>query len=669
MSLAAALVWEVRATGSDNSGGAFNPVTGASSLDYSQQDVAQQAYTDLVIGNPTTTQLSSVTRAFQATDVGNTIRITGGVNFTVGTYEIVSVLSGVATVDRSVGTAGATGGTGNLGGALALPATAFSRGVGGNTFYLKGAFTTASTITGPPAGTIAQPTRVIGYQVTRTDDLVATITSTNAAASPVLSLASGFAEVRNVKIDAAALSNIGLQVGAAAVVLHGCQVFNFLQRGFNHTTGPNMVFDCLASGGVGGSGSAGDRRAGFVAVAAQPIWYARCVSRAGATNGFASGTSIAAYTDCFVDALTQESAAGGHGFQIQGGGNGVLVYHATINNIQGSGLWANVANCLDVSAVQDTLFANVSRYAFESIAPAPVITSLAYTRRFKSNAFFNVALGRQLNVAVGESEITLTASPFNSATDLGINAAVGGGALLRQAGVPGPFLGLDGTTGFSDIGATQASASSGGGSSASAAISLWRELTNERNVVRVPDSTVVLYIQAGLEALNRRIEYHYTDDSSTVVIVAGTQEYPLPLDFLELVWAEHAGRELKKSSIERWRSETQDAWRREAGTEPAQYAVYANKIILRPVPNAAAVAAGATLTIRYRSTPPDFGSFGFDQLLSQDFRLPVYWAVAEWSAAYPDSAQAVQRRDFYRALFDSEAQAVAKQYADRGTQR
>lgn len=116
MALTTTTEWDVRTGGNDANGGAFD-ITGTGT-DYSLQDAAQIAFTDLVIGG-TTTQLTSAGNPFTSAHVGNVINITGGTGFTTGRYVIVSVGGSTATMDRSVGTGGSTGGTGNLGGAMA----------------------------------------------------------------------------------------------------------------------------------------------------------------------------------------------------------------------------------------------------------------------------------------------------------------------------------------------------------------------------------------------------------------------------------------------------------------------------------------------------------------------------------------------------------------------
>src|SRR6516225_9792456 len=116
----ATLVFDVRTTGSDNNGGGFDSGVASPGTDYSQQDSAQIAYTDLVIGSTgNENQLTSAANPFGSTSPGNVINISGGTGFQTGLYRILSVSGSTATMDQGVGTANSTGGTGNLGGAFA----------------------------------------------------------------------------------------------------------------------------------------------------------------------------------------------------------------------------------------------------------------------------------------------------------------------------------------------------------------------------------------------------------------------------------------------------------------------------------------------------------------------------------------------------------------------
>jgi hypothetical protein len=134
MALAAGTIWEVRTTGAATNGGAFNPLNAVPGTDRSQQDAAQFTYTDLVISGSTFT---SAAFPFSSAERANVINITGGTGFTTGRYEILSVSGVTATLDRSPGTNGSTGGAGKLGGAVTDLATVGAAVVPGNTVYIK----------------------------------------------------------------------------------------------------------------------------------------------------------------------------------------------------------------------------------------------------------------------------------------------------------------------------------------------------------------------------------------------------------------------------------------------------------------------------------------------------------------------------------------------------
>lgn len=100
--------------GSNDNGGAYAASLGGARI------TAAVTYTDLSIDAANNTKITSVARPFVANDVGNVINITSGTGWTVQRAIINSVASGVATMDRAMGTTGSTGGAGKLGGALAV---------------------------------------------------------------------------------------------------------------------------------------------------------------------------------------------------------------------------------------------------------------------------------------------------------------------------------------------------------------------------------------------------------------------------------------------------------------------------------------------------------------------------------------------------------------------
>ena len=166
----AGIVFEYRTTGALTNSGCY--LTGATGTDYSQQDASHQDYTDLVIGAVVTTNLTSVIAPFAADDVGNCIRITGGTGFTTGLYYVVSVAATIATVDKSVGTAGSTGGAGSLGGAISNFVDAdLETQTTGNINHIKaGTYTTVADVNVTSlSGTGLSPIKFIGYNAARND--------------------------------------------------------------------------------------------------------------------------------------------------------------------------------------------------------------------------------------------------------------------------------------------------------------------------------------------------------------------------------------------------------------------------------------------------------------------------------------------------------------------
>lgn len=172
MALNAATIWEYRATAtaSNVNGGGFVP--GSGGTDYSQQDATQLALTDLASTDPWTTVTSS-TGGFTDAMVGNLIHITAATgSVTAGWYEIKTrVNTNTITVDRATGTGNWTGGTGRVGGALALPSSAsLTAMVPGNIAYIKsGTYSPGASISDSTAGTAELRKYFYGYKTTRGD--------------------------------------------------------------------------------------------------------------------------------------------------------------------------------------------------------------------------------------------------------------------------------------------------------------------------------------------------------------------------------------------------------------------------------------------------------------------------------------------------------------------
>jgi hypothetical protein len=182
--------WEVRTDGNDNLGGGFAPIAGATKTptDNYTYGPSYQAWTgsNLQIHGTNTSLVRSATRAPVTDDIGHVLRVVSGTGFTAGVYQILGVQtdSGVDwwLLDRAAGTAGSTGGSWGLGGALATPGRAGGSHVAGNTVWIRqGTYSMTTNNANVANGRLEASalsgycTRVIGYASVRGDGGVATV--------------------------------------------------------------------------------------------------------------------------------------------------------------------------------------------------------------------------------------------------------------------------------------------------------------------------------------------------------------------------------------------------------------------------------------------------------------------------------------------------------------
>ncbi len=661
MALPATGVLEIRSGGSSTNGGGF--VAGGAGTDWSQQNAAQYSVTDGVAAGTTT--LTSATAAFGTDVVDNYVYVQGGTgSITAGWSRIVSRTSATAiVVDRSTGLTAGTGVTLKIGGALASLANLSSSNlVAGNTVYIKttSGYTTAATITLSIAGGDGTPIQYVGYTTTRGDGGQAVVTSTNAAATSLISATGARATFKNITADGASLSLRAFSASGTNVHFENCWGKGATQYGFR-SAGTGIYWRrCLATG----NGSSGGH-AGFVVDAGTGL-ADRCVSRDNGGNGFSSLTAGQLTTiDCIAHGNTLS------GWISNDTQSELFALNCTSYGNTLDGVRFAAASTFEGSTFRDCIFYGNAGYGMRSIT-TDYSGVAAWISRLENNAFGANTLGARFQVPTGAADITLTQDPFADAAsdDFALNMIEGGGLALRAAGVPGGF-GLLSTpepsVGMSDVGAVP----SGGSTSSSTGLGtmrgLWYELVGEKDTDVVPFTVCDMYLQRGLEELNRLVRYHYTDDATAITLVAATQEYALPAACNQLVFVTWRGQELKKSSVDQWRSQG-EPWQQQSG-EPREWAMYGEKLVIFPTPTVEAVAADPNPVLRYGSNPPDIGTAGPEQLREQDYPIPVYHGVALWSASYPDSAAAQMRLQYYEALFDKETGKISEYYSARSVTR
>ncbi len=464
MALSVSQVWEVRTTGTDVNGGAFK--AGSGGTDYSQQNAAQVAYTDLVIDGVTNTKVTSAGNPFTSAHVGNVINVTGGTGFTTGRYEVVSVATAVATLDRAVGTVSSTGGTGNLGGALATLGTlaasmvASNRAyVAGGTYSVSGGVTFAQTGVNP--GPSTTPSHIIGYNSTRGD---ITLSSANQANRPliqptanalnVLTFSNQGWRVENLQVipgGGGTNCNIGMNFGGGNSYATNCKVSGSTTGGISMTNGDSCVEGNEVTAATGGNAIS----SGFQCTVRRN-WIHDC---SGSSNGINAGNSIQAIEHNIISNMSGASAVG---IQFAAGAK---ILRNTIYNCGSDGLKFTATTFRDIE-IKGNIVTNCGGWGLNStnagIAASPLWDGNAYFSNTSGtiSTNFNDTSTNAINAVnpyVNQYDVILSADPFTNkaANDFTLNNTAGGGAACRGVGIqPNKIPGITQTE-YSDMGALQ----------------------------------------------------------------------------------------------------------------------------------------------------------------------------------------------------------------------
>jgi hypothetical protein len=448
MAIAAACVWDVRSGGSDTNGGGY--VSGG--VDYSQQNAAQLALTD-VVANGTTT-LTSATAGFTSNMVGNIIYLQGGTGSLAATRRQITGFTNSSTITVDANVASGTGITGNVGGALASPGEAGRNMVAGNDVYVKSGatFTISSTtanVSGGrlnyPAGSNTDPSNLYGYQTTHGDFAAQPIIEAGAISSTDLITLNGNNIVRGIEMDGNAQTSIRGMVnasGADSIIVRDCKLYAFTNRAIHFLGNGDgcVAINCEVSGCT--SVSAIRLESGSMAFG--------CVSHDNSVNGFELRAGFAIYCQSYSNT--------GDGFNTSNGQGTVVHCNAYDNSGDGFewaalGVQAGVAiNCLAVGN---------NAYGFNATSPAvQIMTCAGY-----DNTTANVNAG-----ATQIDFVALSGDPFTDAAsdDFTLNNTAGAGAELFGVGSPLTYPGTI-TDNLSNIGAVQESSGGGGGNPATRA--------------------------------------------------------------------------------------------------------------------------------------------------------------------------------------------------------
>jgi hypothetical protein len=367
----------------------------------------------------------------------------------------MSVSGSTATMDRAVGTAASTGGTGNLGGSLLTIAAPNAVVSASNTIHIKaGTYTITASIAVPQA-----TMSYVGYQTTHNDGGTKPLITT--ATNSVTLFNTGASNSGVQVLNNLSLSNTATTRASGIWELSG-----------HGTTQAWVIVNCIFDGftnGIDSSNGTPDDVA-YIFVTGTEIKNCTGTGLIGSSSATAFMRTLGCYfhgnnqhiqsgfTPLWLEKTIFAASTGTNGLNINAAL--VTVDQCTFANNGGTGtLTSPAANT--VFSVSNCIFYGNSGTA---LVPSSSATNanLAGAKASCCNAFGSNGTN-YANWLGSPGDVTLTANPFTSSGtgDYSLNATAGGGAACKGAGFPGIFPGAT-STGHMDIGAVQ---SAGGGGS------------------------------------------------------------------------------------------------------------------------------------------------------------------------------------------------------------
>lgn len=457
--LPAPATWEVRGgLGVDTNGGCF--IAGATGTDYSQQNAAQFSATNLAT-TATATVVTSATHSFVATDVGNCIHVTAGTGWTVGFYQIVSVATGQATLDRAPAAVSTSGGTWAIGGALATLQAAIGGMTSSNVIWASGTFTNTTSlllsVAGPGiANTGAPANRLVGYGTTRGDNGRFTIQlSTTSGLTAISATTQGWI-VSNVEVKCNSVANsTGIASTATLTNIRNVKVSGCLTAAINLGSTSGQLDYAEVTGNSGNYGVVIGNGATSTTVRITNSWIHDNTLNSAGLRMTSSGVVLS-------NIISNNPGAVVDGIQVTAGLT-VFVLNNTIVANGRHGLWTNTTNYA-ADFFKNNVFASNGGFGFVGSTS----DGRPADQDWDGNAYYNNTLGtrsfaddvainpQSAGVYTNTHDVILTANPFTNpnGNDFSLNAVTGGGAAIRSVGVPGLLPGYTGQ-GYMDFGALQ----------------------------------------------------------------------------------------------------------------------------------------------------------------------------------------------------------------------
>jgi hypothetical protein len=478
MAINASAQWRIRAGGSNTNGGGYDSAISGAGTDYTDQDAAQLALTDLATSGAGSTTLTSVTGGFTAAMIGNCIRIRSGTNFQTGYYFITAHTdTNTVTLDRTPTSGGAgASGAGDLGGAFAdfvnlsvsgnngLLSPAFASPLAaGHTVYMRGsgsddpagfdwdyrgdaaAYQGYFECLGLDGSLAAGHIKIIGYNG-----------RPHLHVSGLLFFRAHLWKLENIKFTHSSSGTGFSNYGIIGNIEEDISQYGHF--------GTNLIVD------LNGTDHIGIQLAGAISVEIRNSGG----GAAGTGVGLLCSNSGGPYVGCYVDGVRGDGFravsinsfvnciarnCGRDGFRINAAGGaaaGGAVVNCTANNNTGSGIKI-MTNILSMSySIYNCIFSNNGAYGID-FADGTTALNDRRKRFVDYNCLYNNTSGARNGVSAGSNDVT-TNPTFTDAA--GENYSVG--TNMKALGFPGAIRGSS-STGYVDLGAVQRQESAGTG--------------------------------------------------------------------------------------------------------------------------------------------------------------------------------------------------------------
>ena len=478
---------EVRSTGADTNGGCYAALDGSgggtAGTDYSIQDSPHVAFngttiTAVTAGVSATITISGYTVA--TTDSHNCLQITGGTNFTTGVYYISSVNVGANTwtLDRNVSTGVGAAMTGNMGGgfltiaqalSIAVQGNASSSGVAnaGNTIWIKkGTYTVTTKLLTPSFPTVAFPLTVSGYNASHGDN--PGVASGN---QPTVTTATNSIDLWDMRGDFVVYQYLKLSNTAGTkgngfvdtisnpnrILIAYCRITGFAIGIASTETKALTVFASEIDTNTSHGLSLDDKT----------VLYGNYIHDNGGDGALINDADQTTTSYTFIRNVFYKNNIGIATSGTQGNANQETFINNDVTDSTSDGMRLSYGGASALMLLQGNVLYNNGGWGVNFSFGGGTFTQVGSAGIINlSNAYGANTSGTIQGASAGTGDVTLTADPFTARTsgNFALNSTAGGGAALKALSYPGIIP--DAGTGFSDIGALQSQASSGGSNSA-----------------------------------------------------------------------------------------------------------------------------------------------------------------------------------------------------------